>query len=113
MQQAHPNPCAKFMEHGLDERVGCRMGWKCKDYHPYVCRNSLHKRVSDKIGCRFPHIKGTKLASDLTKYEISHRGMEKPSTSEAVPSTQEINRPKVPQANSSQNNKNWANGEHS
>ena len=60
-RNAHPKICSKFMKQGLDERVGCRLGWKCVDYHPLVCRDSLHKRVCERRFCKYPHIKETKI----------------------------------------------------
>ncbi|KAG0730542.1 hypothetical protein GWK47_028013 [Chionoecetes opilio] len=56
----HPKPCATFMKHGLDENLGCTPGWKCSDYHPLVCRSSLHTRECKRRECKYPHIKGTK-----------------------------------------------------
>ncbi|KAG0718979.1 hypothetical protein GWK47_051437 [Chionoecetes opilio] len=56
----YPKPCATFMKHGLDENLGCTLGWKCSDYHPLVCRSSLHTRECKRRECKYPHIKGTK-----------------------------------------------------
>ena len=64
-QKYAPNLCSKFMKHGLDERVGCSLGWKCGDYHLLVCRDSLHKRVCERRICKYSPIKETKITRSL------------------------------------------------
>lgn len=57
---AHPKVCLKFMKHGHDERVGCKLGRRCKDFHPKICKFSLQKKECTNMECNFLHIKGTR-----------------------------------------------------
>ncbi|KAK4322090.1 hypothetical protein Pmani_007143 [Petrolisthes manimaculis] len=66
--KSHPKICSKFMKNGKDDRIGCNLGWKCTDYHPFVCRSSLHKRVCEHRDCKHLHIKGTKTPGTFNNY---------------------------------------------
>lgn len=57
---SHPRPCARFMKHGMDRRIGCTKGRYCKDYHPIICRESLFRRFCDNRECKYTHLKGTR-----------------------------------------------------
>lgn len=57
---AHPRVCLKFMKHGYDERVGCKLGRRCEDFHPKICKFSLQKKECTSMECNFLHIKGTR-----------------------------------------------------
>lgn len=59
-QYTHPRPCAKFMQHGLDRRLGCKRGRYCKDYHPTICRGSLFRGLCENRDCKYTHLWGTR-----------------------------------------------------
>lgn len=59
-QRAHPRPCARFMRHGLDKRLGCKRGRYCRDYHPLICRGSLFRGFCENRDCEYTHLWGTR-----------------------------------------------------
>ena len=43
-EYGHPKICKVLMKHGNGGEKGCRLGKRCKDFHPYMCTKSLRKK---------------------------------------------------------------------
>ena len=67
---AHPKKCFKFCSDGTHKKRGCNKGKECTFFHPPLCRSALKNRVCDKQDCKFHHVKGTKLRSDMVEPEV-------------------------------------------
>ncbi|KAK3883254.1 hypothetical protein Pcinc_012426 [Petrolisthes cinctipes] len=55
----HPKVCPKLLQFGYDKARGCNLGNKCQNYHPKLCRHSVHNRTCSNKQCRFTHLRGT------------------------------------------------------
>ena len=64
---SHPQMCKKFMQHGTRQPNGCKLGKKCKQFHPLMCIDSLKKSECFNEQCTFNHIKGTRRQPKLIK----------------------------------------------
>ena len=56
----HPKRCTKLMNHGTRANNGCKLGTKCKDFHPKMCPMSISKSECFDASCQLCHVKGTK-----------------------------------------------------
>ena len=73
--KAHPPPCRRYLNHGTDEKRGCRLK---KDDCPYVhlniCRGSLKNRVCSKVKttCPFIHLQKTRAKPREEDTQVEH-----------------------------------------
>ena len=57
---SHPTRCRKYCQNGQKGRYGCKLGVKCTQFHPVLCRYSVTKRLCTNKDCQYTHLKGTK-----------------------------------------------------
>ena len=55
------------MKHGNGGEKGCRLGKRCKDFHPFMCTESLRKKECYDNSCSNYHIKGTKRKKEISQ----------------------------------------------
>lgn len=93
----HPRDCLKFTKFGMDKERGCRQGRHCKDFHPEMCNNSLHKSECLRENCRYMHVRGTvrqhKFTPNSSRDLIREKGRQTPSSCWAYEETNQTPKP--------------------
>ena len=57
---SHPPLCRKLLNHGHNDKRGCKHSSdECKFHHPVMCKSSLNKGVCYKKDCNKYHVRGT------------------------------------------------------
>ena len=57
---SHPKACRRFMEHGIKNKRGCKLGTQCRWFHPTLCKSSLANYECLVDSCKQLHVKGTR-----------------------------------------------------
>ena len=60
---SHPTICQKLLNHGVNDKRGCKKGKSCKDFHPKMCPCSLSIHECLNMTCKLYHVKGTRRAN--------------------------------------------------
>lgn len=94
---SHPQMCRKFLQHGTRQPNGCKLGKKCKQFHPLMCMDSLKKSECLNDQCTYHHIKGTRRQPKVAK---NNQNPQTPSTVPKEPTEAE----KLPESNNQTGN---------
>ena len=49
----HPHVCNRYRKNGTHPKYGCNLGIGCKDFHPYICPNSLKSHKCFNQNCTY------------------------------------------------------------
>lgn len=60
---SHPAICQKLINHGANDKRGCKKGKSCKDFHPKMCPSSVSTHECLNTMCKLYHVKGTRRAN--------------------------------------------------
>lgn len=69
----HRKKCLKWCNHGNNAQFGCTQGDNCDDFHPILCKFSLHRDYCKNLKCTYAHPKGGRLKDHPPSQQSQHQ----------------------------------------